>query len=139
MKTTRANLTYILVAMVAGLILISSIYQYWSQRKVTAEWSRDKAIAEIRLLANDVSTVLTGVTRDLFTLRDLPQLHEHLNAITVNYRERTLSETEEFFTLFSQNKQIYDQIRFLNEKGSAICIYVPFPKHLRGKVLFVNW
>ncbi len=120
MKTTRASLTYILVSMVVGVILVSSIYQYWSQRKVIAEWSRDKAIAEIRLLTNDVSTVLTGVTRDLFTLRDLPQLHEHLNAITVHLRERTLSEVEEFYILFSQNKQIYDQIRFLNEKGKEI-------------------
>lgn len=120
MKTTRASLTYILVSMVVGVILVSSIYQYWSQRMVTAEWSRDKAIAEIRLLTNDVSTVLTGVTRDLFTLRDLPQLHEHLNSITVHFRERTLSEVEEFFILFSQNKQIYDQIRFLNEKGREI-------------------
>jgi methyl-accepting chemotaxis protein len=106
--------------MIAGIILLSSLYQYWVQKKVTAEWSRDRAQAEIRLLANDVSTVLKGVTRDLFMLRDLPQLREFLEAKSENYKKRTLSETEKFFVLFARNKKIYDQVRFINEKGREV-------------------
>jgi len=120
MKTTRSSLTYLFVSMIAGVVLLSAFYQYRTQRKVILEWSRDKIVAEIRLLANDVSTVLKGVNTDLFMLRDLPQLIKFLDASKTPDRNQALSEMEKFFLIFAQNKQIYDQVRFINDKGLEV-------------------
>lgn len=120
MKTIRARVTFVIISIIAVVILLSSFYQYGTQKKVTLEWSKDKATAEIRLLANDVSTVLKGVTRDLFMLRDFPQLMDFLDAKNIYNRNWILSEVEEFFFVFAQNKQIYDQVRFINERGMEV-------------------
>ncbi|MBI4686316.1 MAG: HAMP domain-containing protein [Nitrospirae bacterium] len=120
MKTTRASLTYILVSMIAVVVLLSSFYQYWTHKKVTIEWAKDKAIAEIRLLSNDVDTMLNGITKDLFILRDHLQFVSGVIDDSVGNNEQGHKDVETFFSIFAKNRKIYDQIRFINNRGKEV-------------------
>ncbi len=120
MRTTRTNITLILISLIAGVILLSAFYQYRTQREVIFEWARDKAAAEVRLLSNDISTVLSEITKDLFMLRDIPQISSLLDAVDIFDRKYALTEIEKIFLVFAQNKQIYDQVRFIDERGMEL-------------------
>ncbi len=52
---------------------------YINQREFMLDWARGKVASEIRLLGNDIYTVINGITNDLLILSDLPQLRQYLD------------------------------------------------------------
>jgi signal transduction histidine kinase len=106
--------------MISGVILLSFFYQYLTKKMTALEWAKDKAVSEISLLASEISMVLTGVTRDLFMLRDFPELQRYLNSRGLTERINSIGAMEKFFLVFAEQKKIYDQVRFIDEKGMEV-------------------
>lgn len=67
---------------------------------------------EVEKIHNILLSDIIGVTSDLMYLSQNPQLDKYLNDELVN-----LDTVEKDFLLFSKNKKLYGQIRYLDEKG----------------------
>lgn len=120
MKTIRSSLTIVLASIIMVVVLITLIYQYTTMRKTALEWAKDKSRSTVSLLSSEISTTLTGVSKDLFIIRDLPQLRQFLNSRDQVSRQLALTEMERFLLIFAEKMTVYDQIRFIDASGAEV-------------------
>ncbi len=115
----RNQLVFGFLFIAAVPLLIIGVYSYAS----TSSSLRNSVLSKFNDIANfetkRIETFLSGVKEDVFIMRDSPTLHNMLSVSGDTYNnQRALLEKE--FLAISQNKKIYYQVRYLNEKGKEV-------------------
>jgi len=107
-------LTIFLPVVVLLSVIATAAYRMESARRIEKLEASERSIVEVefRTLANDFRMILS----DLRLVSSLPHLKEFLDTGTRSSREFLAQD----YLAFSAAKRIYDQVRFLDERGMEI-------------------
>ncbi len=87
------------------------------QKQFALKRARERATEDLRLVSSEIQAYLQWVIKDIFVLRDLPQLRLFLETKEDTAKTKFLESAEEAFLALSRHHQIYHQVRFLDETG----------------------
>jgi len=117
-QRVRAKLAlgFLLVALIP--IFIIGIYTFYSVSNILREHELYKQSEKVKQLKKGIETFLATAQKDLIFLSKSYALQQYLEF--PNSPESTRQAIEQEFLRFSQNRQIYYQICYLNELGEEI-------------------
>lgn len=96
----------------------------WSARYAHLEFARAQAAKQeqddLKLLSRDIKAQLSGVSRYLKLIRDLPQAKLFLQSRDPVTRAHTKSDIKNFFMSLAEHYQISQQIRLLDAQGMEV-------------------
>ena len=120
LTSLRGKLILIFVVLTVSVVIISSGYARYQQRKFALDRAKERAVVDLQLIASDIQSVLRWVRRDLMVLRDLPTLQQAINNDTPEQRRTTLKAVAQQFLSLATHHQIFQQIRYLDKNGKEV-------------------
>ncbi len=111
-------LVFLLVTVTA--VVISSGYARVMQREYTLDRAASRNSEDLKRISSEIQTVLDWVTRDLFLLRDLPQIQTFLSQTDKNNKQESYKAIESAFLAIANNHRIFHQVRFIDTNGQEI-------------------
>jgi len=123
MKTIRNKLLVALLSVTILPTLLIGGYSLFSTTNTLRDTSISAQEGHVSLLSERVESFLDGISSDLFYLRDSGSMNLYLSALQSNSKEsgRLLLANLKFnFKAFSEKKEIYHQIRFIDTSGMEV-------------------
>jgi len=116
----RAKLVLILIAITVAAVAASTGYTIHLQKQSALKRTTERATEDLNLIGSEIQTHLQWVTRDIFVLKDLPQLHRFLETKEPAHKADALRSIEQTFLNLARHHRIYHQVRFLDEAGLEV-------------------
>ena len=119
-SSLRGKLILIFLVVTITSVVISSGYARVMQRQYALEQAKAQAHEDLRLIGKDIQTVLQWVLRDLFLLRDIPQVRYFLSSSVQEHKLESFQAIETAFLAVSSHHPIFHQIRLIDINGQEI-------------------
>ncbi len=120
LSSLRGKFIVIFLVVTTTAVVISSGHARLMQRKYTLERAEVRCRENLQLMNNEISTVLQWVVRDLFLLRDLPQMNSFLSTDNQLHKLDSFRAIEASFLAVAKNHPIFHQIRLIDVHGQEI-------------------
>ncbi len=120
LTSLRGKLVVIFIAITVGAVAVSSGYAGYMQKQFAVKRAKEQATEDLRLISNEIQTVLQWVIRDIFVLRDLPQLRRFLESENDREDLESLTSVKKAFMVLANHHKIYHQVRFIDEGGMEV-------------------
>lgn len=123
MKKIKNKLLLVLIIVTLVPAILIGGYSLYSTSKVLRENILASHVNKVSLIQERIESLFSGVDGDLFFLRDSNALHLYLSATESegSHTQRLLlSNLRSSLKKFSDQKKIYQQVRFLNTDGQEI-------------------
>ena len=112
---TKLILIFLLLSLVPSLCLLFLFYN--NMKEILQKQELNKVKEEIHLKVHGIDMFLKSAHSDILFLRGLSYLRSLLNAGSEQDREWAKQGLENDFLIFSREKKIYYQIRYIDENG----------------------
>jgi PAS domain S-box-containing protein len=119
-SSLRGKLILIFLVVTVTSVVISSGYARVMQRQYVLEQAKVQAHEDLRLIGKDIQTILQWVLRDLFLLRDMPQIRYFLSSGAQEHKLESFQAIETAFLAVSSHHPIFHQIRLIDINGQEI-------------------
>ncbi len=131
----RAKFILIFISLSVGAVIASTAYTTYLYKDFAVKRAAEQASVDVLLISSKIESLLKWVIRDLFFLRDLPQLQRYVRSVKMHKTEREalLKSIEETFRVLAQRHGIYLQVRFINRNGMEK-IRINFDGHVARRV-----
>ena len=120
LSSLRGKFILIFLLVTVTAVVISSGYARLMQRKYTIDRAATRNSEDLKRISSEIQTVLDWVTRDLFLLRDLPQMKSFLSPSKQVNKLDSYRAIESAFLAIANNHRIFHQVRFLDTNGQEI-------------------
>jgi len=120
LSSLRGKFIIIFLLVTVTAVVISSGYARVMQRKYTIDRATTRNREDLRLISSEIQTILEWVTRDLFLLRDLPQMKSFLSPVNQSHKYESFKAIEAAFLAIANNHRIFHQVRFIDTNGQEI-------------------
>lgn len=120
LSSLRGKFILIFLLVTVTAVVISSGYARLMQRKYTIDRAATRNSEDLKRISGDIQTVLDWVTRDLFLLRDLPQMKSFLSPANPENKLQSYRAIESAFLAIANNHRIFHQVRFIDTNGKEI-------------------
>jgi PAS domain S-box-containing protein len=120
LTSLRGKLIFIFVVLTVSVVVISSGYARYMQRRFALDRARERAVVDLQLISSDIRSVLRWIQRDLLVLRDLPSLQQAVNTDNPQIRQAAFHAVAEEFLSLAAHHQIFQQIRYLDLAGREV-------------------
>ena len=120
LSSLRGKFILIFLLVTVTAVVISSGYARLMQRKYTIDRAATRNSEDLKRISGEIQTVLDWVTRDLFLLRDLPQMKSFLSPSKQVNKLDSYRAIESAFLAIANNHRIFHQVRFIDTNGQEI-------------------
>ncbi len=120
LSSLKGKFILIFLLVTVTTVVISSGYARLMQRKYTIDRAATRNSEDLKRISGEIQTVLDWVTRDLFLLRDLPQMKSFLSHSKQVSKLDAYRAIESAFLAIANNHRIFHQVRFLGTNGQEI-------------------
>lgn len=119
-SSLRGKFIVIFLLVTVTAVVISSGYARVMQRQYTLDRAATRNREDLRQITSEIQTVLQWVTRDLFLLRDLPQMKSFLSPVNQGHKSESFKAIESAFLAIANNHRIFHQVRFVDTNGQEV-------------------
>ncbi len=120
LTSLRGKLILIFLAITVTAVAISTGYSRYIHTQVAVERAKEMAQENLELIAIELQATNQWILKELFVLRDLPQLKKVLDPQNQVDYETALKDLGLAFLSLSKHQRAFHQIRYLDETGMEI-------------------